>query len=400
MSKTLRIRKSGMRVYEIRVYRGRDPVTGKQLTPYSMVWRIPEDYSAKHAETEASRIESSFTARCKSGKILTKREERTRRSDEAVTKRDKLTFVQYKAVFMSQIKHTRSMNTVLSYARVLGRAERVWGSIFMSDITKSMVKKYLLELYECYKYRTICLHFDLLRNFFRAAAEDEVVTRSPMQAMKKPRRNKDCGQEQCKAYKEDELIKILRCMEQENIKYKAIVYFMADSGCRRGEACGLTWDCIDFNTGKVVIKYNAQCFVKEGVQILAPKNGNKRVIILNKVALEVMKSWREEQNRWCSEKGLPPCKYCFNGSTGEMMNPGSLYSVFKRLEKKYGFNDFHPHKLRHSMASISIANGADVISISQKLGHAAPSITLDVYSHSNEEFQRRANKRFADAIYG
>ena len=74
MSKTLRVRKNGTRVYEIRVSRGRDPITGKQLTPYSMTWTIPENYSDKKAEREASKIEGEFIAKCKAGEVLTKQE--------------------------------------------------------------------------------------------------------------------------------------------------------------------------------------------------------------------------------------------------------------------------------------------------------------------------------------
>lgn len=51
------------------------------------------------------------------------------------------------------------------------------------------------------------------------------------------------------------------------------------------------------------------------------------------------------------------------------------------------------------MATLSIANGADIVSVSKKLGHANTAITLNVYSHANEEAQRRANEVLADAIY-
>ena len=51
------------------------------------------------------------------------------------------------------------------------------------------------------------------------------------------------------------------------------------------------------------------------------------------------------------------------------------------------------------MATISIANGADVVSVSRKLGHSNVALTLNVYSHANEEAQRRANDVLANAIY-
>jgi integrase len=82
------------------------------------------------------------------------------------------------------------------------------------------------------------------------------------------------------------------------------------------------------------------------------------------------------------------------------MNPGVVNVLFRTWGKRYGIADFRPHRLRHTMATISIANGADIVSISKKLGHSSPSITLNVYSHVNEEALRRANLVLARAIYG
>ena len=82
-----------------------------------------------------------------------------------------------------------------------------------------------------------------------------------------------------------------------------------------------------------------------------------------------------------------------------MMNPQAPTAYLERFGKKYGFPTIHPHALRHTMASLSIANGADVVSISKKLGHAEVSITLDVYSHENEEAKQRASSILNEIIY-
>ncbi len=55
--------------------------------------------------------------------------------------------------------------------------------------------------------------------------------------------------------------------------------------------------------------------------------------------------------------------------------------------------------LRHTMASLSIINGADIVSVSKKLGHSSTSVTLDVYSHENIKSQLLANAVLAKAIY-
>ena len=69
-----------------------------------------------------------------------------------------------------------------------------------------------------------------------------------------------------------------------------------------------------------------------------------------------------------------------------------------RFAKKYGVEDMPPHKLRHSFASIAITNGADVASVSEKLGHSDKAVTLRMYTHADEESMKRASQIFRDAI--
>lgn len=82
-----------------------------------------------------------------------------------------------------------------------------------------------------------------------------------------------------------------------------------------------------------------------------------------------------------------------------MLNPQAPTSYFSRFSKKYNIPGFHPHAMRHTMATLSIANGADYVSVSAKLGHSSPDITLRVYAHANEEAQRKANELLAQQLY-
>ena len=90
---------------------------------------------------------------------------------------------------------------------------------------------------------------------------------------------------------------------------------------------------------------------------------------------------------------------CTSAKICEMLNPNAPTKYLSKFGKRYNFPGLHPHTLRHTMATVSIANGADVVSVSKKLGHAAPSITLNIYSHANQEAQLRANKSLEMALY-
>ena len=98
-------------------------------------------------------------------------------------------------------------------------------------------------------------------------------------------------------------------------------------------------------------------------------------------------------------KGINYNGFCFTKRKGELMMPGCFNAYLRRFGRKYGVNGIHPHALRHTMASISITNGADIVSVSKKLGHSNVAITLNIYSHANEEAQKRANDVLAKVIY-
>ena len=95
----------------------------------------------------------------------------------------------------------------------------------------------------------------------------------------------------------------------------------------------------------------------------------------------------------------PGHDYCFAQKDGSPLIPVAFNNYLIRFGRKYNLPGIHPHALRHTMASLSIANGADIVSVSNKLGHASVSITLDVYSHANARAQLRANEVLAAAIY-
>ena len=148
MSKRLKIRKNGQRVYEIRVSRGRDPLTGKQLTPYQMTWKVPEAYSAKVAEREAGKVEGEFIAACKAGKVLTKQEEIQRRKQESkqaelerLEQESKPTFSEYMIAYLKKREaEGLAAGTLESYRITLSKAAAIFGTMKMEDILNEYMK--------------------------------------------------------------------------------------------------------------------------------------------------------------------------------------------------------------------------------------------------------------------
>ena len=103
------------------------------------------------------------------------------------------------------------------------------------------------------KFQSIIQHYTVIHSFFENAVENEVLEHSPMQKMKRPKPRKDEEIKKTESYSEDEVKYIIECLSKEPLKWKALVMFAIDSGCRAGEIVGLKWSEVDFKTGKVNI---------------------------------------------------------------------------------------------------------------------------------------------------
>lgn len=400
--------------YEIRVTRGRD-AEGKQLKPYVMSWPRPDGWSDKAVRRELTKTAGQFEADCRAGLILTK-EERQEQEREAQREQErrqqeeerKVTFRRYMEVFMQDKGSTYSPNTRENYTITLDRACMTLGDMRMIDIDFLTVKHYVSDLQTDGKnqhngkplaYKTVLKHYIVLHAFFTNAVENKVIPSNPMQDMKRPKPRKDEIQKPAVSYTAEEVKRLISCLGTEPLKWRALTLFMLDSGCRRGEVVGLKWDAVDFKTGKVEICRNAQYTSGKGTYITTPKSGKSRTIYINAPVLAVMREWRHHQALQFMAQGIPLNGFCFTQDNGQMMNPQAPTAYLERFGKKYGFPQIHPHALRHTMASLSIANGADIVSISKKLGHAEVSITLDVYSHENEEAKQKASSILNEVIY-
>lgn len=224
---------------------------------------------------------------------------------------------------------------------------------------------------------------------------DDSIPSNPMLKVKRPtpRTDEAPKEESEKAYTAKELNRILDCVAQEPLKWQVYVNLMADTGIRRGEACGLQWQDIDFEAGLISVRHNLQYTPASGVFDKAPKNRKVRTVDVGPDVLVLLRRLRTEQAKSCLSKWV----FTQDGSV-EPMHPQSPTRYFKKFGERYGIPDFHPHKLRHTSASISLTNGADVVSVSERLGHTDTAVTLRMYAHANEESIRHAGQAVRDAL--
>lgn len=384
--------KDGRRFFKITVSRGRGQ------SPYTTRWFWPDGWSKRAAERELAKQAAAFELACSRGEVLTRADIRRKEAEEQAEAAKLKTVRQYAdGVYMPTKETTLSENARSSYRMFLDRhILPILGDTLLTEVTPAMLTKLLVDFQRTGKSHATCVKlYNILNGLFQMAFLDDSIQINPMLKVKRPvpRKDEAAVDEAEKAYTVDEMRRILKCLKEEPLKWRTYITLMADTGIRRGEACGLNWSDVDFNTLTVTVRRNLQYTPRAGVYEAAPKNGKARVVDIGADTAVLLKQLRSEQASTCMSRYV----FTQDGSP-EPMHPQTPTRYFRKFGKRYGVEDFHPHKLRHTSASLAITNGADVVSVSERLGHSDTAVTLRMYAHANEESIRRAGQTVRDAL--
>ncbi len=174
-------------------------------------------------------------------------------------------------------------------------------------------------------------------------------------------------------------------------RMEALLHLAVSTGMRQMEILGLKWSDLDWL--KKTLKVERQLVRGEGVKFSQPKTRHgRRIVVLGDRTIETLRRNYERQNEeriksgesW-SEHGL-----IFTMANGSPIHFRVLMRYFKNLLKVAGLPEIRFHDLRHTAASLMLNHGIPVIVVSRRLGHARPSITLDIYGHLIPGMQEEA----------
>lgn len=392
--------------YRLKVSRGYD-TNGKQITPYSMVWKLPEDWynwSKKRQKKELDIAKANFQAACDRGEVKTKAEKSAEK--KAIAKHlaeedmKKMSFAAAFDLYIHETKGIKKINTLTGINTTMKRALKMFGKRKVEDINENDCRAYLDSLYEeDLETSTVRKHYETLHAFLTWCLDEKnIISSHPMKKIKKPIIKK--GSETVAVYSLEELKRIIECSKNEPLMWQVMTLLLADSGMRRGEACALRWSDIDLSTGRVHIVNNAQYTEGDGTYDTTTKSGKDRVIYLNDQVIKILSEWKSLQKEVIEGLGKKTPTHVFTHiDSGNRINPQAPTAYFRKFGEKYGIEDCHPHKFRHTMATFMIRNGVDVKTVSEKLGHSSIEITLKLYVHSDEDTQKAANEKFASLVW-
>lgn len=199
--------------------------------------------------------------------------------------------------------------------------------------------------------------------------------------------------------------RLLELLQAEPIKWRALITFDLLSGLRRGEILGLRWDDVDMDAQTIVISQTSNYIPTKGVYTDTPKTAtSNRPLKLSRSAFLLLleyKRWQDAQREKLGDAWEDQDGRVFTTDTGRPMFPDSVSQWFTKFVHRTGLPKVTVHSLRHTYASLMIANGTPLVVVSHKLGHAQTSTTANIYAHviaSAEELATHTFDKFDDLV--
>ena len=157
------------------------------------------------------------------------------------------------------------------------------------------------------------------------------------------------------------------------------------TGMRRGELCALRWQDVDLDAGGLRVERSLEQTRVGGLCFKAPKTarGRRTISLSPSVVAELRAHWKAQQEQRLA-LGLgraAPEGLVFPTYEGKPRQPDGLSKEFSETMREIGLPHVTLHTLRHTHASQLITSGMDILTVSRRLGHSSPAITLTVYGH-------------------
>ena len=171
-------------------------------------------------------------------------------------------------------------------------------------------------------------------------------------------------------------------------------------GFRLGELIALTWDDIDFKSCTVSIS-KSTAKTKDGMITKSPKTASSiRIVSLPTETMSLLRRWKAEQQAYRLSAGTywKGIGHIFIQDNGSQMDISTPNHVFKKIIKRYNESaeeadrlpEITLHGLRHTSATLLIAQNIDIRTVSGRLGHAECSTTMNIYAHALKKQDERA----------
>ena len=256
--------------------------------------------------------------------------------------------------------------------------------VTLNGLKPTDIQEFYMEQLKRVKPNSVIHYHANIHKALKYAVKIELIETNPADKVERPKKNVFVGS----FYDSDEVEKLF--IAAKSTRLEIPIFLGAFYGLRRSEVLGLRWNAIDFNSNTITIKHTVTSCNIDGKHVQIAQDTTKtkssmRTLPLVSAFREKLLALKEEQTECkrlcgkCYDKRY--LDYICIDEMGTLISPHYLTSAFPKLLEKNSLRKIRFHDLRHSCASLLLANGVPMKQIQEWLGHSDFSTTANVYAH-------------------
>ena len=285
-------------------------------------------------------------------------------------------------------------------ARIRPHFEKL--NLLLTEVEPKHIKMLYDEILEQgYTTNTVIHYHAVLHQALAYAVKNDYILSNPADRVKRPKKNKHISS----FYTKEEILTLLDIAKDDPI-YIPIV-LSSYYGFRRSETLGMRWSAIDFENKTITVNHKVTELTENGKTIVYAEDKLKtkssyRTLPLIPVVEEKLLEHKAKLERNQKLFGNSYCKeymdYVCVDEMGKLFRPNFVSDHFGWLLKKYGLKKLTFKELRHSCASMLVAEGIPMKSIQEWLGPSNFSTTADIYSHIDYHAKQQSAAAIGNAL--
>lgn len=300
---------------------------------------------------------------------------------------DDMMFSDFLLQWLEIAKPTIALTTYASYA---GMAKSIIIPYFkernttLAGLKAIDIQTFYMQQLKRVKASSVIHYHAVIHRALKYAVKIDLISVNPADKVERPKADKFIGS----FYDRDEMQALFEAAKDTLLEIP--IFLGAFYGLRRSEALGLKWDAIDFQNGTITIRHTVTSCTIDGKHVQVAKDTTKTkssmrtlpLVPVFKEKLLKMKEQQAEYRRLCGKcYDNRYLEYICVDEMGTLISPHYLTAAFPKLLDKNELRRIRYHDLRHSCASLLLANGVPMKQIQEWLGHSDFSTTANVYAH-------------------
>lgn len=331
---------------------------------------LPEKGNKRKAEAELARLRAEFEPPKEAGDLS---------SD--------MLFADYLLEWLEIAKGRLAVATYSSYAAMIKKPVGPYfrqRNLTLRELEARHLQMFYSEMLRKVKPNTVIHYHAIIHSALKYAVKTDMLVQNVADKVDRPKKNSF----QPVFLSAEEMQKMFKALRGTKLELPVLV--AAFYGFRRGEVLGLKWDAIDFERGTISVIRTVTTITLDGKQTEIEQQSAKTKSSLR--TLPLIGSFREYflQVKEAQELNKQVCGNCYNheydgfvfvDELGERMRANYLTSAFPKFLEDHGLRRMRFHDLRHSCASLLLANGVPLKHIQEWLGHSDFTTTANIYAH-------------------